>query len=66
MLLKEIFFMGSKRSDVSIHVITTGKGIPIEFMVTADSIHDNTTFQIIDPENGDLYSDAVYLNQQYR
>jgi hypothetical protein len=61
---KREFFYGFK-----VHVITTGKGIPIEFMVTAGSIHDNTTFQVMDinlPENGDLYGDAAYLNQQHR
>ena len=58
--------MALKRFDVSIHVITTGEGIPVEFLVTAGSIPDNTTFQVMDinlPENGDLYGDAAYINQ---
>ena len=69
MLLKESTFMASRRSDVSVHVITTGEGSPIEFRVTAGSIPDNTTFQVMDinlPENGDLYGDAAYINQQHK
>ncbi len=61
---KKEFFYGFK-----VHVITTGEGIPIEFMVTAGSIHDNTTFQVMNinlPKNSDLYGDAAYLNQQHR
>jgi hypothetical protein len=37
--------------------------------VTAGSIPDNTTFQVMDinlPENGDLYGDAAYINQQHK
>jgi hypothetical protein len=47
MLLNENTFTVLRRSEVSVHVITTGKGIPVEFMVTVGSIHDNTTFQVM-------------------
>ena len=63
---KREYFMALKRFDASIHVITTGEGIPVEFLVTAGSIPDNTTFQVMDinlPENRDLYGDAAYINQ---
>ena len=61
---KREYFYGFK-----VHVITTGEGIPVEFLVTAGSIPDNTTFQVMDinlPENGDLYGDAAYINQQHK
>ena len=61
---KREYFYGFK-----VHVITTGEGIPIEFLVTAGSIPDNTTFQVMNidlPENGDLYGDAAYINQQHK
>jgi hypothetical protein len=62
---KESIFIVLKRSDVSLHVVTTGEGIPVEFLVTAGSIADNTTFQVMDinlPDNGDLYGDAAYIS----
>ena len=61
--------MGLKRSDVSVHVITAGESIPVEFLVTASSIPDKTTFQVMDinlPKNGDLYDDVAYINQQHK
>ena len=61
---KREYFYGFK-----VHVITTGEGIPVEFLVTAGSVPDNTTFQVMDidlPENGDLYGDAAYINQQHK
>ena len=61
---KREYFYGFK-----VHVITTGEGIPVEFLVTAGSIPDNTTFQVMDinlPKNGDLYGDAAYINQQHK
>lgn len=59
---KREYFYGFK-----VHMITTGSGIPVEVLVTAGSIHDNTALQMMDidlPENVDLYGDAAYLNQQ--
>ena len=61
---KWAYFYGFK-----VHIITTGQGIPIEFLVTAGSIPDNITFQVMDinlPENGDLYADGAYINQQHK
>ena len=69
MFLKERIFTALKRFNVSIHVITTGEGIPVEFLVTAGSIPDNITFQVMDInliKNGDLYGDAAYINQQHK
>ncbi len=57
---KREFFYGFK-----VHVVTTGDGIPVEFMVTAGTVHDNTTFQGMDinlPQNSDLYGDALTKN----
>jgi hypothetical protein len=50
-------------------MITTGKGIPVEFMVTAGSIHHNIIFQTMDinlPKNGDLYDAATKKNSMVR
>lgn len=50
-------------------MITTAQGIPVEFMVTAGSVHDNTAFQGMDvdlPTASDLYGDAAYLNQEQK
>ncbi len=61
---KREYFYGFK-----VHVITTGDGIPIEFMVTAGVIHDNTSFQGMEinlPENSHLYGDAAYINKEHK
>ena len=58
MLLKERIFMGLKRSDVSVHVITTGEGIPVEFLVTTGSVPDNTSLQVM---NIDLPKMEIYM-----
>jgi hypothetical protein len=61
---KREYFYGFK-----IHIIVTGNGIPIEFMVTTGSIHDNTAFQgmAVDlPNNSDLYADSAYLNAEQK
>lgn len=65
-------YNASKREyfyGVKVHVITTGDGIPVEFMVTSGSIHDNTAFQSMDidlPSDSDLYGDSAYINQDYK
>jgi hypothetical protein len=61
---KKEYFYGFK-----VHVITTGDGIPVEFMVTAGSVHDNTAFQGMDinlPRNSDLYGEAAYINEEFK
>lgn len=58
-----------RRSAAAVHVITTGDGIPVEFIVTAGVVHDNTTFQGMDvnlPQNSHLYRDIVYINKVYK
>jgi hypothetical protein len=61
---KREYFYGLK-----VHLISTGDGIPVEFMVTAGSVHDNTAFQAMNvdlPAGSDLYADAAYINHQHR
>ena len=61
---KKEYFYGFK-----VHLISTGVGIPIEFLITAGSIHDNTALQMMDidlPENSHLYGDAAYLNGEIK
>lgn len=61
---KREYFYGFK-----VHVITTAEGIPIQYLVTAGSIHDNTAFQGMDinlPAGSDLYGDAAYINQEMK
>jgi Transposase DDE domain len=61
---KREYFFGFK-----VHLIATADGIPVEFMVTAGSVHDNTAFQgmAIDlPAESDLYADSAYLNQDQK
>lgn len=51
------------------HLICTGTGIPVEFLVTAGSIHDNTAMQFMDidlPKNSHLYADKAYLNGEIK
>jgi len=61
---KREYFYGFK-----IHVITTAEGIPVEYMATVGSVHDNTAFQAMDidlPTGSDLYADSAYLNQEQK
>lgn len=61
---KREYFYGFK-----VHVITTAEGIPIHYLVTAGSVHDNTAFQGMDmdlPVGSELYGDAAYLNQEMK
>lgn len=61
---KREYFYGFK-----VHVITTGEGIPVEILITAGSIHDNTAYQSMDinlPKNSDLYADAAYINDEFK
>ena len=66
---KREYFYGFKAVRRFGSIITTGEGIPVEFLVTSGSVPDNTTFQVMDinlPKNGDLYGDAAYINQQQK
>ena len=59
---KKEYFFGFK-----VHVITTGDGIPVEFLVTPGRTHDNAAFQIMPidlPAKSHLYGDAAYLNAE--
>lgn len=61
---KREFFYGFK-----VHLISTGNGIPVDFLVSAGSIHDNTALQMMDidlPENSTIYGDAAYLNKEIK
>lgn len=61
---KKEYFYGFK-----VHIITTGDGIPVEFLVTAGSIHDNTALQGMNfdlPTNSDVYGDSAYVNEDYK
>jgi len=58
---KREYFFGFK-----VHLISTVEGIPVDYIVTVGSIHDNTAFQMMDislPPQSHLYGDSAYLNQ---
>ena len=66
---KREYFYGGSPMRFKVHLISTGYGIPIDFLITAGSIHDNTALQIMDinlPENSHLYGDAAYLNGELK
>jgi hypothetical protein len=59
---KKEYFYGFK-----VHLISTADGLPVEFMVSPASTHDNTALQMMPidlPEKSHLYGDAAYLNQE--
>jgi len=61
---KREYFYGFK-----VHVITTAQGIPVEYLVTGGSVHDNTALQGMDidlPAGSDLYGDSAYMNQDQK
>jgi hypothetical protein len=61
--------MGGSPLRFKVHLISTGFGIPVDFLVTAGSIHDNTALQIMDidlPENSHFYGDSAYLNGELK
>ena len=50
-------------------MIVTSDGIPVEFLVTPGSIHDNTGLQAMAvdlPSSSDLYGDSAYVNQEQK
>ena len=65
-------FNASKREffyGVKVHMIVTSDGIPVEFLVTPGSIHDNTGLQAMAvdlPSSSDLYGDSAYVNQEQK
>lgn len=57
---KRAYFYGFK-----VQVITTAQGLPVEYFITAGSIHDNTAFQamsLVLPEHSEVYADSAYTN----
>jgi hypothetical protein len=51
------------------YILFVQAGIPVEFLVTAGSIHDNTAMQFMDidlPKNSHLYADKAYLNAEMK
>lgn len=57
---KREYFYGFK-----VQVITDSKGIPLDYYLTAGSVHDNTAFQSMPvdlPPKSQLYADSAYTN----
>lgn len=68
-LLKEVAYRGynaSKREyfyGFKVQVITTAEGIPVEYFITAGSVHDATAFQCMNidlPKGSKLVGDSAY------
>lgn len=61
---KKEYFYGIK-----VHMICTENGIPVEFIFTQGSVHDNKGMQQMPinlPENSVLYADSAYLNKEIK
>lgn len=59
---KRQYFYGFK-----VQVVTTEAGIPVDYYITAGSIHDNTALQSMSlylPEGSEVYTDSAYLNYE--
>ena len=59
---KRQYFYGFK-----VQVVTTQDGTPIDFYITAGSIHDNTALQAMPlelPQGSEVYADSAYLNYE--
>ena len=59
---KKQYFYGFK-----VQVVTTEDGTPIDFYITAGSIHDNTALQAMPlelPQGSEVYADSAYLNYE--
>ncbi|AFM02669.1 transposase family protein [Bernardetia litoralis DSM 6794] len=55
---KKEYFYGFK-----VQVITTEDGVPIDYLVVAGSLHDSTSFQMMNidlPEGSQLFADSAY------
>jgi hypothetical protein len=61
---KREYFYGFK-----VHMICTGQGIAVDFMITPASTHDNKALQMMNinlPPKSDLYADSAYLNAEIK
>lgn len=59
---KRAYFYGFK-----VQVITDAQGIPVDYYITAGSVHDNTAFQAMPidlPAQSQLYADSAYTNYE--
>lgn len=59
---KKQYFYGFK-----VQVVTTEEGTPVDYYITAGSIHDNTALQAMHldlPEGSEVYADSAYLNYE--
>lgn len=48
-------------------VVTTCDGIPVEYFITAGSVHDNTALQAMQlllPEGSEVYADSAYTHDE--
>ena len=59
---KRQYFYGFK-----VQVVTTEDGTPVDYYITAGSIHDNTALQAMPldlPQGSEVYTDSAYLNYE--
>ncbi len=59
---KRLYFYGFK-----VQVVTTADGIPVDYLITAGSIHDNTALQAMQlhlPEGSEVYADSAYTHYE--
>lgn len=59
---KRQYFYGFK-----VQVVTTADGIPVDYLITAGSIHDNTALQAMSlylPQGSELYADSAYTHYE--
>ena len=72
-LLKEEVYRGYNASKkeyfygFKVQVITTEEGIPVDYFITAGSLHDAKAFDMMQvhlPENSQLFADSAYTNYE--
>ena len=59
---KRQYFYGFK-----VQVVTTADGTPVDYYITAGSIHDNTALQSMQldlPQGSELYADSAYIHYE--
>lgn len=64
---KRMYFYGFKVQAAAAAVVTTADGIPVDYLITAGSIHDNTALQSMQlhlPEGSEIYADSAYINYE--